>query len=107
MQQQTEMQDIHQVTLLPSITDLPLSLSQSQFFELKSEEIRQLLFPSQKEERSIPPPLVSKGFWSPHEDELLIKAVSETNPILWDCVAQKVPGRSGRLQAEKGTGRAG
>lgn len=35
-----------------------------------------------------------KGFWSHDEDELLIKAVKETNPCVWEIVASKVPGRS-------------
>ena len=35
-----------------------------------------------------------KGFWTREEDELLKKAVESTNPIVWDIVAEQVPGRS-------------
>lgn len=35
-----------------------------------------------------------KGNWNHEEDEKLISAVMETNPIVWDIVASKVPGRS-------------
>ena len=35
-----------------------------------------------------------KGFWRPEEDDLLRAAVSECNPIVWDVIATKVPGRT-------------
>ena len=35
-----------------------------------------------------------KGVWTHEEDELLCKAVNECKPILWDVVAEKIPGRN-------------
>ncbi|OHT06500.1 DNA-binding protein eta2 [Tritrichomonas foetus] len=35
-----------------------------------------------------------KGAWSPEEDEKLRSAVAACDPILWDIVAESVPGRS-------------
>ena len=78
--------------LLPSILDLPLPPLESQFFKSRTEEAGELFFP--KIEPPPIPPIISKGFWSPHEDELLVKAISKSSPILWDQVAQNVPGRS-------------
>ena len=37
---------------------------------------------------------ITKGSWSQHEDELLRHAVSNCSPILWDVVAEQVPGRT-------------
>lgn len=36
----------------------------------------------------------TKGPWLPHEDELLRVAVENCHPILWDVVAESVPGRN-------------
>ncbi|KAK8843820.1 hypothetical protein M9Y10_024894 [Tritrichomonas musculus] len=35
-----------------------------------------------------------KGSWTPEEDNKLREAVMNCDPILWDIVAEKVPGRS-------------
>ena len=35
-----------------------------------------------------------KGAWSPEEDQLLIDAMKDLNPVVWDVVAEKVPGRT-------------
>ena len=35
-----------------------------------------------------------KGPWTPKEDELLIEAVKNCKPILWDVVSEQVPGRT-------------
>ena len=35
-----------------------------------------------------------KGPWSPEEDELLINAMKDLNPVVWDVIAEKVPGRT-------------
>ena len=36
----------------------------------------------------------TKGSWSQHEDDLLRQAVANCSPILWDVIAEQVPGRS-------------
>ena len=44
-----------------------------------------------------PPPkkvTPTKGSWSQHEDDLLRQAVANCSPILWDVIAEQVPGRS-------------
>lgn len=35
-----------------------------------------------------------KGLWTHEEDLLLIEAVKSVNPIIWDVVAEKIPGRN-------------
>ena len=38
--------------------------------------------------------LHKKGIWTQEEDMLLLQAVNETKPIIWDVVAEKIPGRN-------------
>ena len=35
-----------------------------------------------------------KGVWTHEEDLLLCQAVNESKPVLWDVVAEKIPGRN-------------
>ena len=35
-----------------------------------------------------------KGPWTPEEDELLRNAVTSSSPIVWDLIAERVPGRN-------------
>ena len=74
---------------LPGINDLPLSPVDLCFFT-KMEE----MLTKKAVEDTKPSPVYTKGSWSPEEDELLKEAVSRARPILWDVVAESVPGRS-------------
>ena len=39
-------------------------------------------------------PAQKKGPWSEEEDQLLIEAMKDASPVVWDVIAAKVPGRS-------------
>ena len=72
---------------LPSIYDLPLPSLQERFF-LEMEEV------AARKLNSGPKADPRHGTWTREEDELLRMAVSNCRPILWDVVAESVPGRS-------------
>jgi hypothetical protein len=101
---------------LPSISNLPfptrmdnavlINLGQSLLCEqlpifpksgVSSEDENQTLprkMPSSDDKKNNKHPISVKGSWSPREDEQLRIAVSKCQPILWDVVAEQVPGRS-------------
>ena len=70
---------------LPSIHDLPLTSCQETFFT-QMEELAARYLNSKTRPRH--------GAWTPEEDELLKDAVSKGKPVLWDVVAEAVPGRT-------------
>ncbi|KAH0795125.1 Myb-like DNA-binding domain containing protein [Histomonas meleagridis] len=72
----------NQTAQLPGITELPLSNVDIAFFRNGEKAIQQILQSK------------VKGSWSPEEDELLKAAVSKSQPILWEVVAESVPGRT-------------
>ena len=91
---------------LPSILELPLSPSEMQYFNIVDDMVAKVKIQiesspvphrEKKEESVVHVQHVNpqiKGFWTREEDELLKKAVESTNPIVWDIVAEQVPGRS-------------
>ena len=81
--------------LLPSITALPLSQFDYNFF--REHEAKNNIFNIMNIEN--PPEnthetAVLKGAWSPEEDQKLKNAISRCDPIIWDVVAESVPGRN-------------
>ena len=91
--------------LLPSIDALPLSNIDFDFFHTQEEKAKKYfgtLFPQNQVIQQVPTfknneikvPFKAKGAWSFEEDEMLRAAVSNCDPILWDVVAESVPGRT-------------
>lgn len=81
---------------LPGINNLPLPPVEQKLFTAvdaiakeKMDNLRKNHSLKQPESRH-----PTKGAWSAEEDELLKHAVSLSKPILWDVVAESVPGRS-------------
>ena len=79
-------QQVETTVQLPAITELPLSTSEMEF--LKQSEL------FAQEMLSKYSPKVTKGTWSPVEAEKLKEAVNKSVPIVWDGVAENVPGRT-------------
>ena len=80
---------------LPGIDNLPLPPVEQKLFTVvdaiareKMASIKQRHGNGQKQQDR------TRGAWSPEEDELLKQAVSMSKPILWDVVAESVPGRT-------------
>ena len=105
----------HQMFQLPSIDDLPLPSVERmifkkiesfqnndiQNFRIEFPKVQQLpvkqtnITESEKQaSNGESHALVVKGLWSREEDEMLRKAVEGMSPIVWDVVAEKVPGRN-------------
>ncbi|EAY06022.1 Myb-like DNA-binding domain containing protein [Trichomonas vaginalis G3] len=88
--------------MLPSIFTLPFPTYQ------KIPEIihQSIQIPSSDDESTTrndveqPHKISVKGSWSQEEDALLKKAVLSQSPILWDIVAEQVPGRTA-IQCKK------
>lgn len=82
---------------LPSIHTLPFPI-----YQPIPELFLQCPSPVQTSDDEIPPKtekmhlrkVYIKGSWSQDEDALLKKAVQSQSPILWDVVAEQVPGRT-------------
>ena len=75
---------------LPGINELPLSHEDAEFFQKMEKE------PEPEPKRRVVTTgatLTIKGPWLKHEDELLREAVMKSKPVIWDVVAQAVPGR--------------
>lgn len=100
---------------LPSIDCLPLTEFDLQFFQEKEKKAFKLYSryfqendssnlsyydkSSKSENSPFSPPLMQsipklKGAWSNEEDIKLKEAVSHCDPILWDVIAESVPGRT-------------
>lgn len=82
---------------LPGISELPLPEVDSLFFHRMDVAVmnmnRRNLEEIQQEESKAAKSV--KGAWSVEEDQKLIEAVTNMHPILWDVVAESVPGRTG------------
>ena len=94
--QSTLYQNISKPLALPSILSLPfptyhspLEINLNPIFEHLSDDET-----SMKNDEEHPQKVYTKGSWSQEEDNLLKKAVQSQSPILWDLVAEKVPGRT-------------
>lgn len=79
---------------LPGINDLPLSASDLMFFTRMDELTRQKHAAADEPQSNTSTSGSIKGSWSASEDELLRAAVARTKPVLWDVVAESVPGRT-------------
>lgn len=79
---------------LPSILDLPLPAPESQFLHGAKEFLDTKLFDNVQDTQIKDSTKTVKGLWSAEEDRLLVAAVNECKPIVWDVVAEKVPGRN-------------
>lgn len=82
----------------PSILSLPVPDDEERFFRQMDYQLS--MQPGFKTffqyEMSLPQPaaMQTKGIWSEHEDRLLADAVNAMSPVVWDVVAEKVPGRN-------------
>ena len=79
---------------LPSILDLPLPAPETQFLQGAKKFLEESLTENQSPQSRTEETKVVKGLWSAEEDKLLVAAVNECHPIVWDVVAEKVPGRN-------------
>jgi len=83
--------DISQQCLLPSIFELPFPAGDTSFFH----QMDKMLNTSCDEIKSMESiGNMTKGTWTGEEDEQLRKAVLDQKPIVWDIVAEMVPGRT-------------
>lgn len=100
MIENTETNNQHE--LFPSIYNLPVPTPYMAFFDEQEKCIKnKSIFEfdvnennNQDNEKSNDEIKRKKGPWSPEEDEKLMKAVKNSNPIIWDVVAEKVEGRT-------------
>lgn len=80
---------------LPAIDNLPLPAADREFFSVMDALVKEKMQDLVKSREDIDKPHhLTKGAWSPSEDDLLRQAVAKSRPILWDVVAESVPGRT-------------
>jgi len=84
------------ISILPSITELPLPAIERAFFQ--KYECYNPAIPKLQFMKRVGP---VKGAWSPEEDDILRRAVACSTPVLWDVVAKAVKGRTPKQCRER------
>ena len=82
----TDIDPLTSVIALPTDLQLPEELQKE--FGINQSSIDSMTITSEQ------PIARKRKYWTREEDDLLIKAVNKTSPLVWDLISKEVPGRT-------------